>query len=193
MSFSYDDVYNGTGVANHHFGKDTVLYADLVLFGYGYDIGKNMLDTGVGNDKIQTYHYDDFTNYRTEIKNKPLEENWWDSGIGTVDYLNKNDEKFKMEGWDFHDDKYCKEHEGAINEIKMLESLWDAIDHRDTVYEEFHNGKVTITGFLYGDFGRWPTERETWVGQDRYSKIIMAPFAEREGTEAVTTKLRLVE
>ena len=98
-----------------------------------------------------------------------------------------------MEGWDFHDDKYCKEHEGAINEIDMLKALWDAMDHRDTVYEEFHNGNVSIKGFLYGDFGRWPTELETNVGHDKKSKIIMAPFAEREGTETVTTKLRLVE
>lgn len=193
LSFSYDDVFFGTGVANHHFGKDTVLYADLVLFGYGYDIGRNMLDTK--NNSIQTYHYDDFTNYRREINNEPVEDNWWDSGIGTVDYLNRNNTKFKMEGWNFHDDKYCDEHKGAVNEIDMLESLWDAIDHSETVYQEFHNGEVTITGFLYGDFGRWPTELETNVGHDRNSKIIMAPFAEREetGTETVTTKLRLVE
>lgn len=191
LSFSYDDLYFGTGIANHHFGKDTVLYADLVLFGYGYEIGRNMLD--VRNNSVQTYHYDNFTNYRTEIENEPLEENWWNNGIGTVDYLNKNNEKFKMEGWDFHDKKYCEQHKGAVNEIDNLNMLWNAIDHRETIYEEFHNGKINIKGFLYGDFGRWPTERETNIGHDKKSNIIIAPFAEREGAETITTRLRLVE
>ena len=197
LSFSYDDVIGGSGTAAHHFGKDTVLYADLILFGYGYEIGGSMLnESEKAINRIHTHHYDELTNFRTTIENTtPSTEEWWIKGIKTVDLFAKEevDQWYSMKDYGFHDEEYVKKHEGAVNEINLLNSLWGAIDQNDKTFNEYHNNAIQLKGCLYGDFGHWPSEFSEGDGIDRRSSLRICPFEEREGVEMVTTKLRLVE
>ena len=64
---------------------------------------------------------------------------------------------------------------------------------KHSIIREQHNREINLKGSLYGDYGRWPTEFGKGGGSDGGSTMRMCSFAEREGTETVTTKLRLVE
>ena len=192
VSFSYDDQCGGGGRAHPSFGKDVVIAANVVLFGYGYEIGPSV---HTNNTHMGTHYYDDLTNYKTDNSTTDLQNNWWENGIKTVDEWYDGDAKqiYHMDNFDFHDAEYLKENPDAINEVELLQKLWQAIDCRDHVYREQHNREINLKGSLYGDYGRWPTEFGKGGGSDGGSTMRMCSFAEREGTETVTTKLRLVE
>lgn len=186
VSFSFDDKCGGKGRAHPSFGQDTVIAGDMVLFGYGYEIGPSVF---INEKHMGTYFYDDITNYKTVDSTIACVDNkWWERGITTVDYLNsdKNKQYFDTSSFNFHDEAYAQKN-GVQNEIELLNKLWEAIDGRDRIYNEYHNEEICLYGSLYGDYGRWPTEF------DGSKKIRMCSFGEREGTESATTKLRLVE
>ena len=191
VSFSYDDKCGGGGRAHPHFGKDAVIAANVVLFGYGYEIGPNVV---VDEKHMGTHFYDDLTNYKTSTGTGELQDNWWEAGIATVDQLRHSNQLFDMSGFNFHDEQYVKDNPGAQNEIELLKSLWAAIDGRDHIYMEDHNNKINLQGSLYGDYGRWPTEFGNGGGSDSNSSIRMCTFDGREdaGTSTTTT-LKLVE
>ena len=194
VSFSYDDKCGGNGRANPSFGKDCVIAGNVVLFGYGYEIGRNVVVLDA--DHMGTHYYDDLTNYKTADSSADLKDKWWDNGIKTVDkwYDGGANQTYSMNGFNFHDKDYLNKHpESTVNEVELLNNLWQAIDYRDHVYREHHNRQINLQGGLYGDYGRWPTEFGKGGGSDGGSTMRMCSFAEREGTETVTTKLRLVE
>lgn len=194
LSFSYDDKCGGKGFANPSFGKDCVIAANIVLFGYGYEIGRNVVVPGA--DHMGTHYYDDLTNYKTDTSTGDFEKKWWESGIKTVDewYDNNSNQTYSMSDFNFHDDTYLEQHpEVTIDEVALLTELWQAIDCRDKTYKEHHNREINLKGSLYGDYGRWPTEFGRGGGSDGNSTLRMCSFGEREGTETITTKLRLVE
>lgn len=198
VSFSYDDKCAGGGRAHPHFGEDAVIAADVVLFGYGYEIGPNVvIDNDPKKYHMGTYYYDLFTNYKTDTSTTEYQKEWWKSGLKTVDKWSdsQSNQVFSLENFQFHDEVYLASHpEMKINEIKLLQELWQAIDCRDTEYDEEHNVKINLKGSLYGDFGRWPTEFDyIKEGSNQGSSIRNCTFEGREGTETVTTKLRLVE
>lgn len=191
VSFSYDNKCGGGGRNKPHFGRDAVIAGNVVLFGYGYEIGPSVFDN---NNHIGTHHYDDLTNYKTENNSGGGQGNWWDSGIKTVDYLNSSNQVFVMSGFDFHDEQYVKDNPGAQNEIELLQKLWAAIDDRDQDYNEQHNNTINLKGSLYGDYGRWPTEFSTSVGSDSNSTLLMCTFDGPENAgSSTTTTLKLVE
>lgn len=191
VSFSYDNKCGGGGRNKPHFGRDAVIAGNVVLFGYGYEIGPSVFDN---NNHIGTHHYDDLTNYKTENNSGGGQGNWWDSGIKTVDYLNSSNQVFIMSGFDFHDEQYVKDNPGAQNEIELLQKLWAAIDDRDQDYNEQHNNTINLKGSLYGDYGRWPTEFSTSVGSDSNSTLLMCTFDGPENAgSSTTTTLKLVE
>ena len=144
-----------------------------------------------------TYYYDLFTNYKTDISTTERPPVWWKNGLKTVDKWSDKtaNQVFSLEEFQFHDEEYLASHpEATINEIELLEKLWQAIDCRETEYDEEHNEKINLKGSLYGDFGRWPTEFDDInEGSNRNSTVRNCTFEGREGTETVTTKLRLVE
>lgn len=184
VAFSFDDKCGGGGRAHTDFGQDTVIAGDMVLFGYGYEIGPSVF---INEKHMGTFFYDDITNYKTVDSTIARVDEWWENGIKTVDCLNSDQTQqyFDTSGFDFHNEEYAQKN-GVQNEIELLNKLWEAIDGRDRVYNEHHNGEICLYGSLYGDYGRWPTEF-------RNDPIIMCTFDGREGTETVTTKLRLVE
>lgn len=186
VAFSFDDKCGGGGRAHPSFGQNTVIAGDMVLFGYGYEIGPSVF---INEKHMGTYFYDDITNYKTVDSTIACVDNkWWERGITTVDYLNsdKNKQYFDTSSFNFHDEAYAQKN-GVQNEIELLNKLWEAIDGRDRIYNEYHNEEICLYGSLYGDYGRWPTEF------DGSKEIRMCSFGEREGTESATTKLRLVE
>lgn len=191
ISFSYDDKCGGNGRANPHFGRDAVIAGNVVLFGYGYEIGPSVF---IKEKHMGTHHYDDLTNYKTETSTGDSQVNWWNAGIKTVDKLNSKNQVFVMSGFNFHDEQYVKDNPGAQNEIKLLQKLWAAIDGRDQDYNEDHNNTINLKGSLYGDYGRWPTEFGTGNGSDRNSTLRMCTFDGPENAgSSTTTTLKLVE
>lgn len=186
VSFSYDDKCGGNGRAHPHFGKDAVIAGNVVLFGYGYEIGPNVV---VDEKHMGTHYYDDFTNFKTATSTVSRPDNWWNAGIKTVDHLDNSDQVFVMSGFDFHDEQYVKDNPGAQNEIELLQKLWAAIDGRDQDYNEDHNVTINLKGSLYGDYGRWPTE----FSNGGSSSIRMCTFDGYDGNGSTTTTLKLVE
>lgn len=191
VAFSYDNKYGGGILAKPIFGKDAVIAGNVVLFGYGYEIGPNVFQTQYN---IGTYHYDDLTNYKTSDSTGDMPKNWWDAGLITVDNLDASNHSFSLSGFNFHDNEYVQAHEGAQNEIELLEKLWAAIDGRDIVYGEDHNNRINLQGALYGDYGRWPTEfDDISEGTNKNSSIRMCTFDGYDGDGSSTTTLKLVE
>ena len=192
VSFSYDDKCGGSGRNKPHFGRDAVIAGNVVLFGYGYEIGPSVFDK---NYHMGTHHYDDLTNYKTSDSTGDMPKNWWDAGLTTVDNLSKNNHGFSLSGFNFHDDEYVQAHEGAQNEIELLKKLWAAIDCRDIEYSEDHNNSINLQGSLYGDYGRWPTEFDDLNKGDvnKNSSIRMCTFDGYDGNGSTTTTLKLVE
>ena len=186
VSFSYDDKCGGNGRAHPHFGKDAVIAGNVVLFGYGYEIGPNVV---VDEKHMGTHYYDDFTNFKTATSTVSRPDNWWNAGIKTVDNLNSGNQLFVMSGFNFHDEEYKNTHPGAQNEIELLQKLWAAIDGRDQDYNEDHNDTINLKGALYGDYGRWPTE----FSNGGSSSIRMCTFDGYDGNGSTTTTLKLVE
>lgn len=133
VSFSYDDQCGGGGRAHPSFGKDVVIAANVVLFGYGYEIGPSV---HTNNTHMGTHYYDDLTSYKTDNSTTDLQNNWWENGIKTVDEWYDGDAKqiYHMDNFDLHDAEYLKENPDAINEVELLQKLWQAIDCREHVY-----------------------------------------------------------
>ena len=190
VSFSYDNKCGGSGRNKPKFGRDAVIAGNVVLFGYGYEIGPSVFDS---NNHMGTHHYDDLTNFKTDNNSGGGKDNWWNAGIKTVDYLNSSNQVFDMSGFDFHDEQYVKDNPGAQNEIELLQKLWAAIDYRDQDVNEDHNNTINLKGSLYGDYGRWPTEFSTSVGSDSSSTLLMCTFDGYDGNGSTTTTLKLVE
>lgn len=192
VSFSYENKCGGASLAKPKFGEDVVIAGNVVLFGYGYEIGPSVFHKEY---HMGTHHYDDLTNYKTSDSTGDMPKNWWDAGLTTVDNLSKNNHGFSLSGFNFHDDEYVQAHEGAQNEIELLKKLWAAIDCRDIEYSEDHNNSINLQGSLYGDYGRWPTEFDDLDkgNVNKNSSIRMCTFEGKEGNDTVTTTLKLVE
>lgn len=192
VSFSYENKCGGTSLAKPKFGEDVVIAGNVVLFGYGYEIGPSVFDK---NYHMGTHHYDDLTNYKTSDSTGDMPKNWWDAGLTTVDNLSKNNHGFSLSGFNFHDDEYVQAHKGAQNEIELLKKLWAAIDCRDIEYSEDHNNSINLQGSLYGDYGRWPTEFDDLNkgNVNKNSSIRMCTFDGYDGNGSTTTTLKLVE
>ena len=186
VSFSYDNKCGGKSTNNPHFGQDAVIAGNVVLFGYGYEIGPSVF---IKENHMGTHHYDDLTNYKTETSTGDSQVKWWNAGIKTVDKLNSKNQVFDMSGFNFHDEEYKNTHPGAQNEIELLQKLWAAIDGRDQDYNEDHNDTINLKGALYGDYGRWPTE----FSNGGSSSIRMCTFDGYDGNGSTTTTLKLVE
>ena len=192
VSFSYENQCGGSSLAKPQFSQDTVIAGNVVLFGYGYEIGPSVFHKEY---HMGTHHYDDLTNYKTSDSTGDMPKNWWDAGLTTVDNLSKNNHGFSLSGFNFHDDEYVQAHEGAQNEIELLKKLWAAIDCRDIEYSEDHNNSINLQGSLYGDYGRWPTEFDDLNKGDvnKNSSIRMCTFDGYDGNGSTTTTLKLVE
>ena len=192
VSFSYENRCGGSSLAKPQFSKDTVIAGNVVLFGYGYEIGPSVFHKEY---HMGTHHYDDLTNYKTSDSTGDMPKNWWDAGLTTVDNLSKNNHGFSLSGFNFHDDEYVQAHEGAQNEIELLKKLWAAIDCRDIEYSEDHNNSINLQGSLYGDYGRWPTEFDDLNkgNVNKNSSIRMCTFDGYDGNGSTTTTLKLVE
>ena len=192
VSFSYENKCGGASLAKPKFGEDVVIAGNVVLFGYGYEIGPSVFHKEY---HMGTHHYDDLTNYKTSDSTGDMPKNWWDAGLTTVDNLSKNNHGFSLSGFNFHDDEYVQAHEGAQNEIELLKKLWAAIDCRDIEYSEDHNNSINLQGSLYGDYGRWPTEFDDLNKGDvnKNSSIRMCTFDGYDGNGSTTTTLKLVE
>lgn len=192
VSFSYENQCGGSSLAKPQFGQDVVIAGNVVLFGYGYEIGPSVFHKEY---HMGTHHYDDLTNYKTSDSTGDLPENWWAAGITTVDNLSKTNHGFSLSDFNFHDDEYVQAHEGAQNEIELLKKLWNAIDGRDIEYSEDHNNSINLQGSMYGDYGRWPTEFDDLNkgNVNKNSSIRMCTFDGYDGNGSSTTTLKLVE
>lgn len=192
VSFSYENKCGGASLAKPKFGEDVVIAGNVVLFGYGYEIGPSVFHKEY---HMGTHYYDELTNFKTSTSTGEIKDNWWNDGITTVDNLSKSNHSFEINGFDFHDDKYVEEHKGTQNEKELLKKLWLAIDGRDKIYNEHHNDELNLLGSLYGDYGRWPTEFDDLDkgNVNKNSSIRMCTFEGKEGNDTVTTTLKLVE
>ena len=207
LSFSYDDVYAGQGFACHKFGSNVVLAADLVLFGYGYEIGPNVVTPKVNNtDEVQTHHYDDLTNYMvgSYTPSDPEDINWWKAGITTIDYVVvSGNPVFDMLGLKLSDEGDIQKNPNAQMELEQLKTLWGSVDKEDPhIYvlptkkgnNQNSGTAYNLYGSLYGEIGRWPTEVTTNVGTDKNKNgILNCPMESISGIESASGKLRLVE
>ena len=206
LSFSYDDEYAGEGLAYHKFGKDVVLAGNLVLFGYGYEIGPNVVQTNLKNPmEITTYHYDDLTNYMegTYTATEPEDSDWWMEGLSTIDNVNNSGSTvYELNGLKLSNEEDINKNPNAEEELRLLKVLWGCVDKDHNIYylpSKYGSKHDTVNaydlyGSLYGELGRWPTELETKVGTDnRSSHILNCPMENIPGIESVSGKLRLVE
>ena len=204
LSFSYDDEYAGKGLAHHRFAPEAVLAANLVLFGYGYEIGANVVTPKLENPyNIQTRHYDDLTNYMEGNYEPAVPENskWWEQGITSIDYVVISQKPiYDLSGLKLSDEADIQKNPYAQEELQQLNELWGCVDKESHEYKlpSKVGGKKIATydlyGSLYGELGRWPTEIETNVGSDnKRSHIVNCPMESIPGIESMSGKLRLVE
>ena len=206
LSFSYDDIYGGKGLAHHKFSANTVLAADLVLFGYGYDIGPNVVTPNLNTkNNVQTHHYDDLTNYISGAftPEDPENSNWWKDGITSIDYVVvSGNPVFDLDGLKLSTEEDIQNNANAELELSQLKLLWGSVDkeHRTFVLPTKVGGNKNdgtpydLYGSLYGELGRWPTEINTQVGTDNKSSYpLNCPMESIPGIESVSGKLRLVE
>lgn len=207
LSFSFDDEYAGRGFAYHHFGANAILAADLVLFGYGYEIGPNVVTPKLGQYDIQTFHYDDLTNYMQGAYNKstPDDSNWWQNGLVTIDWVMRSGSTiYDLSGLKLSSEEDIRNNPYALEELELLDILWGSVDkeephHKYYLPSKYGDNKYTISeydlyGSLYGELGRWPTEFEINVGTDnKNSGIVNCPMESIPQTESASGKLRLVE
>ena len=206
LSFSYDDIYGGKGLAHHKFSANTVLAADLVLFGYGYDIGPNVVTPNLNTkNNVQTHHYDDLTNYISGAftPEDPENSNWWKDGISSIDYVVvSGNPVFDLDGLKLSTEEEIQKNANAELELSQLKLLWGSVDkeHRTFVLPTKVGGNKNdgtpydLYGSLYGELGRWPTEINTQVGTDnKGSYPLNCPMESIPGIESVSGKLRLVE
>lgn len=206
LSFSYDDIYGGKGLAHHKFGANTVLAADLVLFGYGYEIGPNVVTPNLNTkNNVQTHHYDDLTNYISGAftPEDPENSNWWKDGITSIDYVVvSGNPVFDLDGLKLSTEEEIQNNANAELELSQLKLLWGSVDkeHRTFVLPTKVGGNKNdgtpydLYGSLYGELGRWPTEINTQVGTDnKSSHLLNCSMESIPGIESVSGKLRLVE
>ena len=206
LSFSYDEIYGGKGLAHHKFSANTVLAADLVLFGYGYDIGPNVVTPNLNTkNNVQTHHYDDLTNYISGAftPEDPENSNWWKDGITSIDYVVvSGNPVFDLDGLKLSTEEEIQKNANAELELSQLKLLWGSVDkeHRTFVLPTKVGGNKNdgtpydLYGSLYGELGRWPTEINTQVGTDnKGSYPLNCPMESIPGIESVSGKLRLVE
>ena len=207
LSFSYDDLYAGGGYAHHRFAPEVVLAANLVLFGYGYEIGPNVIQPSLNNPmEITTYHYDDLTNYMdgAYTVTEPENSDWWTAGLSTIDNVNNSGSTvYELNGLNLTNEEDIKKNPNAQEELRLLKILWGCVD-KDTKhiydlpskYGPKHGtvNAYSLYGSLYGELGRWPTELQTNVGSDKASShLLNCPMESIPGIESVSGKLRLVE